>query len=126
MENTIFDVWKSISPSLADTILFAFCVSMFFWFRHSIKSTMSSVLDMIQANAVTVKTHLDMYTVTHEKCWTALADLVSELKKDKVWQREYDLQIANLNKDAEFRDSRIKDIDDRLKCVERNRRVENP
>lgn len=125
VENTIFDVWKSIYPSLADCILLLFCIAMFFWFRASIKNTMARFTEMIQANALTVKEHLDQYNMTHEKSWQALSDLVNELKEGKVWQNEYLLQIQNIKDKGEMRDERIKDIDERLKCVGRNRRAEN-
>jgi len=125
VENTIIDVWKSIYPSLADCILLMFCIAMFFWFKASIKNTMSRFTEMIQANAATVKEHLDQYNITHEKNWQALSDLVSELKNGKVWQNEYLLQVQNIKEQDARRDERIKDLDERLKCIERKRRGDN-
>lgn len=125
MENTIFDVWKSVYPSLADCILLTFCIGMFFWFRFTIKNTMARFTEMIQANALTVKEHLNAYNATHEKSWRALSDLVNELKDGKVWQNEYLLQVQNIRDNDSHRDERIRDIDERLKLIERAKRGES-
>lgn len=122
VENSIFDVWKSVYPTLADTILFIFCVAMFFWFRATIKNTMARFTEMMTLNTRSVKDHLDAYNATHQKNWDTLSELVVELKDKKVWQNEYLMMMQNVQDKGTYRDERIRDLDERLKCLERKRR----
>ena len=122
MENTVFDVWKMVYPSLADCIIMAVVMVTFLWLRSSIKTGLREFRKDIFENAKTVREHLDTFNDTHEKSWKALSELVQELKAGKVWQNEYNLQIDNLKEKGQMRDDRIRDIDDRLKCIERGRR----
>ena len=122
MENSIFEVWKSIYPTLADSLLFVFMVAMFFWFRYSVRASIKDFKASIDLNAATVKDHLDNYNKIHEKSWTTLNDLVQELKMGKVWKDEYLLKIRNLEDKGLARDERIKDLNERVRCIEESKR----
>ena len=124
-ENTILDVWSKVYPSLADCILLILSLGIFFWFRSSIKGAIQQFTDSLKINALSVKEHLDNYNEAHEKSWFALSELVQELKSGKVWQKEYELQIKNLEFVNVALLDKIKDLDERLKCIERERRLED-
>lgn len=136
MGTIIHDIGTAIGTSTSDWLLFIMLCATFLWYRASLRSTirrfegfLSSLTKeftlKIDSNAAIVKDHLDAYNITHEKSWTALRDLVQELKAGKVWKEEYLLQVSNLKDKGEVRDERIKDLDERIKCIERARRKED-
>lgn len=131
-EKTIMEVWKLVYPSLADCILFVMSFGIVWWFRNAIKNTihqftveLKAVTLLISTNSDTVREHLDAYNATHEKSWTSLAELVQELKDKKVWQNEYLLEIRNVEERHQRNRQDIEKLDERVKCLERQRRREN-
>jgi len=123
MEKSIFEVWSMVYPSLADCIILAIIFLAFLWLRGSVKNGLREFKKDIFENASNVREHLDIFNATHEKSWKALSELVQELKAGKVWQNEYNIQIENLKEKGTMRDERIKDLAERLKCIERGRRA---
>ncbi len=122
MENSILEVWGMVYPSLADCIIMALCIGMFFWFRSSVRDAIAQFTSTLDVNAKAVKEHLDDYNTAHEKSWATLAKLVDELKIGKVWESEYNEKIRHLEAMGEIRDRLIEKLEARLLVIERSRR----
>jgi hypothetical protein len=114
-----------VYPSLADCILLVMCAGIFFWFKSSIKNLFIRFTEKLDANALTVKDHLDTYNAVHERSWQTLSELVKELKEGKVWEIEYKSKVEYLESMGKVRDEKIEKLDCRILSLESNRRRED-
>ncbi len=122
MGNIIQQVGVAIGATASDYLLLVLIIGSFLWFRAALRVTVKRFESILKSDASIVKEHLDNYNVTHEKSWTALRELVEELKAGKVWKEEYLGQIQFLKDKNEDMKERIKDLDTRVHCIERGRR----
>lgn len=119
MEKTVFEVWTSVYPSLADCIILALCAAMFFWFRFSLKNAITQFTDATTSNTDTISRAIVASEKARTEAWKGLAESIKKLKDDKIWKGEYILEIQNIKDKHDASEKHIEDMETRLRKVER-------
>ena len=137
----IIEIGKMIGTTASDYLLLLFIITLFLWYRKALKATVErfeghiltftrEFTEKIDANAASVKEHLDNYSVNHERNWDNIDNLVKELKEKKVSLTEYKNQLDLVHERYETNRDKIQDLkerfekmDEHIRYMEQGRRV---